>query len=47
MLPHYLVKTLNVRKQAINDKLDGRVATYLTCGGTVNNQIKNGLLLSL
>jgi len=29
-------------KQAINDKLQGSVATYLRCGGVVNNQIKNG-----
>jgi len=43
MLLHYLVKQL---KQAINNKLQGSVATYLTCG-VVNNQIKNGLLLSL
>ena len=34
-------------KQAINDKLQGSVATYLRCGGRVNNQIKKGLLLSL
>jgi len=34
-------------KQAINDKLQNSVATYLRCGGVVNNQIKNGLLLSL
>ena len=34
-------------KQAINDKLQGRVATYLRYGGVVNNQIKKGLLLSL
>jgi len=34
-------------KQAINDKLQSSVATYLRCGGVVNNQIKNGLLLSL
>jgi len=33
--------------QAINDKLQGSVATYLRCGGVVNNQIKKGLLLSL
>jgi len=39
MLPH--------RKQAINDKLQGTVATYLRCGGVVNSQIKKGLLLSL
>ena len=34
-------------KQAINDKLQHNVATYLRCGGVVNNQIKTGLLLSL
>jgi len=34
-------------KQVINDKLQGIVATYLRCGGVVNNQIKKGLLLSL
>jgi len=34
-------------KQAINHKLQGRVATYLRCDGVVNNQIKKGLLLSL
>jgi len=34
-------------KQAINDKLQGSVATFLTCGGVVNNQTKEGLLLSL
>ena len=34
-------------KQAINDKLQGSVATYLRCGGVVNNQIRKGLLLSL
>jgi len=34
-------------KQAINDKLKGSVATYLRCGGVVNNRIKKGLLLSL
>ena len=33
-------------KQAINDKLQGSVATYLRCGGVINNQIKKGLLLS-
>ena len=26
-------------KQAINDKLQGSVPTYLRCGGVVNNQI--------
>jgi len=34
-------------KQAINDKLQGSVGTYLRCGGIVNNQMKNGLLLSV
>jgi len=34
-------------KQAINDKLQGSVATNLRCDGVVNNQIKKGLLLSL
>jgi len=34
-------------KQAINDKLQGSVATYLSCSGVVTNQIKKGLLLSL
>jgi len=34
-------------KQAINDKLQGSVATYLKCGGVVTNQIKKGLLLSV
>jgi len=29
-------------KQAINDKLQGSVVTYLRCGGVVNNQIKKG-----
>ena len=27
-------------KQAINDKLQESVTTYLRCGGVVNNQIK-------
>jgi len=34
-------------KLAINDKLQGSVATYLRCGGIVNKQIRIGLLLSL
>ena len=34
-------------KQAINNKLQGSVATYLKCGGVVNNEIRKGLLLSL
>jgi len=40
-------ETLTSAKQAINDKLQGSVATCLRCGGIVNNQIKIGLLLSL
>ena len=34
-------------KQAINDTLQGSVATYLRCGGVVSNKINKGLLLSL
>jgi len=34
-------------KQAINDKLQGSVATYLSSGGVVNNQIRKCLLQSL
>ena len=30
-------------KQAINDKLQGSVATCLKCGGVVNDQIKKGV----
>ena len=40
-------ETLMPAKQAINDKLQGIVAAYLTYGGVVNNQIKKGLLLSV
>jgi len=40
-------ETLMSAKQAINDKLQGSVATYLSYGGVVNNKIKKGLLLSL
>ena len=40
-------ETLMPEKQAINEKLQGSVATYSRCGGVVNNQIKKGLLLSL
>jgi len=40
-------ETIISAKQAINDKLQGSVATYLRCGGVINNQIKKGLLLSL
>jgi len=40
-------ETLMSAKQAINDKLQGSVATYLRCDWVVNNQIKPSLLLSL
>jgi len=36
-------ETLMSATQAINDKLQGSVATYLRCGGVVNNQIKKGI----
>ena len=42
-----LQTTLRSAKHAINDKLQGSVATYLRCGGFVNNQIKKDLLLSV
>ena len=42
-----LCETLMSAEQAINDKLQGSVATCLRYGGVVNNQIKKGLLLSL
>jgi len=34
------------KKHAINDKLQGSVATYLKCGGVISNLIKNVLFLS-
>jgi len=40
-------ETLMLAKQAINDKLQGSVATHLRCGGVVNKRIKKGLLLSV
>ena len=40
-------ETLLSAMQAINDTLQGSVATYLRCGGVFNNQIKKGILLSL
>jgi len=46
MLLHYFVKHLMSAKQAINDKSQGSIATYLRYGGVVN-LIKKGLLLSL
>ena len=47
MLLQYLVKHYMSAKQAINDKLQGSVATYFRYGEVFNNQIKKGLLLSL
>ena len=47
MCCHTTLWNINVRKQAIDDKLQSTVATYLRCGGIVNNQITKGLLLSL
>jgi len=44
---HTTLWNISVRKQAVNDILQGSVATYLRCGEIVNNQIKRGLLLSL
>ena len=41
------IETLMSAKQAINDKLQGSVSTYLTSDGIVYNQIKKGLLLNL
>jgi len=41
-------ETLMSAKRGNNDKcVQGSVATYVRCGGVVNNQIKKGLLLSL
>jgi len=40
-------ETLISAKQAINNKLQASVATYLTCGGVINNQIKKCLLASV
>jgi len=37
-------ETLMSAKQAINDKLQGSVATCARCAGVVNNQIKIVLL---
>ena len=41
------LRNISIRKQAINDKLQGSVATHLRFGGVVNNQNKKGSLLSL
>jgi len=40
-------ETLMSAKQAISDKLQSSVATYLMCDEVVNNQIKKSLLQSL
>jgi len=40
-------ETLMSAKQAINDKLQGSVATYLRCVWIVNNRINKCLLLNL
>jgi len=44
---HTTLWNINARKQAISDKLQGSVATYIKYGGDFNNQIKKGLFLSL
>ena len=50
---NYLVKitlpceTLTSAKQAIYDKLQGSVPTYLRCDGVVDKQITKGLWLSM
>ena len=40
-------ETLLSAKEATSDKLQGNVATDLSCGEVVNYQIRKGLLLSL
>ena len=41
-------ETLMSAKRVNNDKcVQGSVATYVRCGGVINNQIMKGLLLSL
>ena len=37
-------ETLMSAEQAISDKLQGSVSTYLRCGGVANKQIKKGLI---
>jgi len=45
MLLHYLAKHYcQQNKPLTNDKLQGSVAVYLTCGGVVNDQIKERFL---
>jgi len=36
----YRIKSYSLSQLDTKDKLQGSVATYLTCGGVVNNQIK-------
>ena len=40
-------ETLMSAKQAINEKLQDSIATYLRCGEVFNNQITTDLFLSL
>ena len=40
-------ETLMSTKKLLNNIIQGSVATYLRCGGVVNNRIKKSLLLSL
>jgi len=47
MCCHTTLWNTNVRKQAINDKLQGSVATYLRFGGIFSYQIKKGLYLQM
>jgi len=44
---HTTLWNLNARKQAIKDKLQGSVATYVRCGGLPISKFKKKLLLSL
>jgi len=47
--PHlaYIATLPSARKQAINNKLQGSVATYSRCGGLSKTTLRKGLLLSL
>jgi len=47
MCCHATLWNNNARKQAITDKLQGNVATYVRYGGDANNQFNKCLLLSL
>jgi len=46
-VPTLPCETITSAKEAINDKLQCSVATYLRCGGVGNNQIKKVLSLSV